>query len=69
MKESTYQELLAYHREGKVPMDTPNEIYQQWTGQYKKVGNHLYYKEKRIVSKSEVTWIISMFHNIPTAAH
>ena len=69
MEQTTYQELLTYHQTQDIPKDALREAYKIWAQQFEENDNRLYIKGKRVIPRSEVTWIISMFHDDPTMAH
>ena len=69
MEQTTYQELLTYHQTQDIPKDAPKEAYKIWAQQFEEKENRLYTKGKRVIPRSEVTWVISMFHDDPTMAH
>ncbi len=65
MKNEKYQELLRY-----LQNPTPqSEKYEKWASQFHEKLNHVYKRERRVVSQSEIKWIMSIFHNDPTKAH
>ena len=64
MEETKYERLLQYLK-GKPE----TEEYQQWAKQYHERNNHIYKQNRRVIPRSEVTWIISMFHDNSTSAH
>jgi transposase InsO family protein len=65
MNDDEYFELLDFVK-GKV---TGNREYREWASQFKEKNNHIYFKEKRIIPRYEMTWVLSMFHDDPTMAH
>jgi hypothetical protein len=58
--------LLKYLKTGK---DITNKEDREWAEQFKEIHDHVYKEERRVIPRSEVTWIISMFHDDPTMAH
>ena len=65
MEEDEYQDLIKYLK-GEI---NGNKEYRQWTSQFYKKNNHIYYGNKRIIPRYEVTWIMEMFHDDPMMAH
>ena len=46
-----------------------DETYEKWASQFREQSNHIYVEERRLVSRYEFSWILSMFHDNPTSAH
>ena len=68
MDEKEYFELLDYLQKGKIPKNA-GEKYEKWARQFKERQGHIYVEERRLIPRSETTWIMSMFHDNPTSAH
>jgi transposase InsO family protein len=66
MDDQRYQELLKYLKTGKGLTDKEDR---EWAEQFKEIHDHVYKEERRVIPRSEVTWIISMFHDDPTMAY
>src|SRR5262245_60761365 len=65
MEDQKYCDLLRYLKK-KEHTSSINTI---WAKQFSEKNNHIYKGERRVILRSEVTWIISMFHDDPTAAY
>jgi transposase InsO family protein len=65
MEENEYSELLQFLK-GRT---TNNIEYQQWASQFKEKNNHIYFGNKRVIPRYEVSWVLSIFHDDPTMAH
>ena len=65
MKDRKYYQLLEYlqgeRKEGKE--------YMEWVKQFTEKGGQVFKGDKRLISRSQVLRIISIFHDLPTAAH
>ncbi len=65
MNEQDYQKLLTYLKN----LSKVGKEYEKWASQFKERYNHIYWGERKVVSREEVEWIMSMFHNDLTKAH
>ncbi len=65
MEDKRYQELLSYLQN----LTPQSEEYEKWASQFHEKLNHIYKEERRVVSQSEIKWIMSMFHDDLTKAH
>src|SRR6266536_5704407 len=68
MDNEQYSELLEYLLNGQLPKEA-DETYEKWASQFREQSNHIYVEERRLVSRYELSWILSMFHDNPTSAH
>src|SRR6266542_2791092 len=60
-----YQELLSYLQN----LTPQSKEYEKWASQFHEKLNHVYKEERRVVSQSEIKWIMSMFHDDLIKAH
>ncbi len=44
-------------------------MYEKWASQFKEQNNHIYVKERKLIPRYELSWILSIFYNNPTLAH
>ena len=65
MEKTEYFELLDYLK-GKA---TKEKEYRQWASQFEEKNSHIYFEEKGVIPRYEVTWICTIFHDHPTMAH
>ena len=65
MEDNHYLELLQFLK-GQLNKD---DQYQKWANQFNERNNHIYREDRRVIPRSQVNWIISMFHDDPTMAH
>src|SRR6266498_5932907 len=68
MDNEQYNELLEYLLKEQLSKEA-NETYEKWASQFRKQNNHIYVKERRLVPRYELSWILSIFHNNPTSTH
>src|ERR1043165_4516025 len=65
MEDHKYYQLLEYlqgdRKEGKK--------YMEWAEQFTKKGGQVFKGDKRLIPRSQVLRIISIFHDLPTATH
>ena len=65
MEDEKYDELREWLKnKGEVV-----QKYINWTKQFEERNEQVFFKEKRVIPRQEVTQIISMFHDDPTIAH
>ncbi len=59
MKNQDYQKLLQY-----LKNPTPQEEdYEKWVTQFREYNEHIYRRDRRVVSIYETKWIMLMFHD------
>src|SRR6266498_3293595 len=68
MDNEQYSKLLEYLLIGQLPKEV-DETYEKWASQFREKSNHIYVKERQLVPRYELSWILSMFHDNPTLAH
>ncbi len=68
MDNEQYSELLEYLFNGQLSKEA-DETYEKWASQFREQNNHIYVKEWQLVTRYELSWILSMFHDNPTSAH
>ena len=65
MEDHKYYQLLEYlqgdRKEGKK--------YMEWAEQFTEKGGQVFKGDKRLIPRSQVLRVISIFHDLPTAAH
>ena len=69
MEEDMYEGIKQYLKEGIILENEDKRQYKEWARQFSLKGHHIYVAERRLILKYEKNWIISMFHDTPTAAH
>src|ERR1043165_1756984 len=66
MEDKKYYELLDFLRDkGKEK----SWKYIEWANQFEEKRGQLFKNDRRIVSRSQVLRLISIFHDLPTAGH
>ena len=66
MKDKKYYELLGYLRERDKEKSWE---YIEWANQFEEKGGQVFKRDKRLIRRSQVLRISSIFHDLPTAAH
>ena len=65
MEDQKYYQLLEYlqgeRKEGRK--------YMEWAEQFTEKEGQVFKRDKRLIPRSQVLRIISIFHDLPTAAH
>ena len=65
MEDQKYYQLLEYLQgDRKV-----GKKYMEWAEQFKEKGAQVFRSDKRLIPRSQVLRVISIFHDLPTAAH
>ena len=65
MEDEKYEEL----REWLKNRGEAVQEYIDWAKQFEERNGQVFFEEKRVIPRREVTQIISMFHDDPTMAH
>ena len=65
MEDQKYYQLLEYLQEDWKG----GKKYIKWAKQFKEKGGQVFKGDKRLIPRSQVLRVISIFHNLPTAAH
>ena len=65
MNNDKYQQLLKYLTKG----EDKDRKYQKWAKQFREENGQIFKGKLRVLSQHQVTRVISIFHNLPTAAH
>ena len=66
MEDKKYYELLEYLQKGK---EEKSLKYIEWSKQFEKRGEQIFKNNRRIIPRSQVLRLISIFHDLPTAGH
>ena len=68
MDNEQYSDLLKYLLNGHL-LKKADETYEKWASQFREQNNHIYVKERQLIPRYELSWILSMFHDNPISAH
>ena len=66
MEEKKYYELLEHLQEGK---EEKSWKYIKQANQFEEEGGQIFKNNRRVIPRSQVLWLISIFHDLPTEEH